>query len=108
MVDEPTVSTRPNDADVAVRSTSQYEVEWRDGLSRLMSNLEGELQRALDSARRQASDALKGIEGQGLTLLGQLEQRREEAEAEQRAVEERVSAMEASIEAAEQELREAR
>ncbi len=47
MVDEPMVSTRPNDADAAVRSTSQYEVEWRDGLSRLMSNLEGELERAL-------------------------------------------------------------
>src|SRR3954468_23874648 len=69
MVDEPRVSTRPNVADSAVRSTSQYEVEWRDGLSRLMSNLEGELGRALDGARRQATDAVKGIERQGLDLL---------------------------------------
>ena len=34
MVDEPTVSTRPQNADAAVRSASEYEVEWRDGRSR--------------------------------------------------------------------------
>ena len=59
MVDEPMVSTRPNAANSGVRSTSQYEVEWRDGLSRLMSNLEGELQRgqAPGHSRRRTSEA---------------------------------------------------
>jgi hypothetical protein len=108
MVDEPMVSTRPNDADAAVRSTSQYEVEWRDGLSRLMSNLEGELQRAVDTARRQASDAIIGIERQGLDLLTKLDERRQEADAEHAAVEERVATVQANIKAAEQELVESR
>ena len=49
MVDEPKPmgSARPNDAETAVRPASQYEAEWRDGLSRLMSNLETELGRAV-------------------------------------------------------------
>src|SRR6478609_1626257 len=108
MVDEPMVSTRPNAADPAVRSTSQYEAEWRDGLSRLMSNLEGELERALESARQQALDAIKGIEGQGLDLLARLEQRRQDADAEVAAAETRVAEMHASLDAAEQEMAEAR
>src|SRR3954467_9933023 len=91
MVDEPTVSTRPNDADEAVRSTSQHEVEWRDGLSRLMSNLE----EALTGAHRQATDVVKGIERQGQDLLSAPHEHRTVTEnelRETRAASERESA----------------
>ena len=103
MVDEPRGSARPNDADQAVRPASQYEAEWRDGLSRLMSNLETELGRAVETARRQASDAVRGIELQGLDLLTSLDERQQTAEAERDALDERLVQLQATIEATEQE-----
>ena len=70
MVDEPKPmgNARPNDAGTASRPAPQYESEWRGGLSRLMSNLETELGRAVDVARLQAQEALRGIESQGMIL----------------------------------------
>ena len=140
MVDQPRDSARSNTAGGAIRPTSQFEVEWKDGLSRLMSNLEAELERAVQAAHREASDAIKGVESQGLDLLTLLDQRRSEseaveretaamvaqaeqraaqliadaeekhraAEAEHAAVQERVAQIQASIDAADEELRQNR
>jgi hypothetical protein len=105
MVDEPTGSTRPDDADAADRSVPQHEVEWRDGLSRLISALDDDLGQAIDNARRQASEAVQAIEGRGRELLAELEERRQAAAAEEAAAAERVANVLASIEAAEEELR---
>src|SRR5262245_52449670 len=104
MVDEPMGSARPNESGTAVRPTSQHEVEWRDGLSRLMSNLETELGRVVQTARRQVAEAVRGIEEQGVEQLTALDTSLREKEDERAAVEERVAEMQASIVAAEQEV----
>src|SRR5918997_205099 len=105
MVDEPTGSARPNEAGTADRPASQYEAEWKDGLSRLTSSFESEIGRAVETARRQATEAFRGIELQGLDLFTTLDERQRQADAEHAAAERRVAEMEAAIQAAEEELR---
>jgi cell division septum initiation protein DivIVA len=83
MVDESLEDARPNDAGTAVRS-SEYEARWRDGLSRLMTSLDTVLDRALQAARCQVSDAVEGIGRQGFDMLSTLDERQRESEEELR------------------------
>lgn len=108
MVDEPRGDARPNDSGPAAQPASQFEAEWRDGLSRVMSALEAELGRAVDVARRQANDTVSGIERQGFELLTSFDQQRRAVEAECAAAEERLAETRASIEAAQEEARQVR
>jgi len=101
MVDEPVGSARPNDAGTVDRPASPYEAEWKDGLGRLMSSFDNEIGRAVEAARRQATEAFRDIERDGLDLFKTLDTRQREAE-------ERVVEVQATIQAAEEELRQRR
>jgi hypothetical protein len=107
-VDDPMRSTRPGDADAADRSASEDEAEWRAGLDQLLADLDDALERTVETARRQVRDVVRTIEERGKQQLESLAASRQAYEADQAALSERVAAVQADIEAVEDELNQAR
>src|SRR5215207_10603628 len=94
--------TRPNADGAPGRSTSPREAEWRDGLGRLMADLDEALQHVLEEVRSRLGDTIKDVEQQGVERIAQLdadeEATREPAEAVEQAIQEEVPERRAAAE----------
>jgi hypothetical protein len=96
------------EAEKDVPVASLGEDEWSTELERLAAKLEAELRDVTESAVRESAATIRAFERRGLRLLQQVEERRREADDEQKAMLARTAEMQAHISALEKEIEEER
>src|SRR6266496_1013493 len=107
-VDDPMPSARPDGAEQDDRSASPGEVEWTTGLERLTASLEADLRDVITSAVREARGVVRMLDRRGAQLLQQLDERRRAADEEQEGLQARVAAVQADLDAVEDEIHQTR
>jgi hypothetical protein len=101
-------SARPDSAEQDDRSASPAETEWTNGLERLAVSLEADLRDVMSSAVREARGVVHALDRRGAQLLQQLDERRRAADEEQEGLQSRVAAVQADLEAVEDEIHQTR